>query len=81
VLLAALLLLLRSFHSAKEELSGSSGVKVKSTGEGGGAGVSEALRACDGVEALNAAATSRPSVLCVKSERRWRGCVAEDIVR
>jgi hypothetical protein len=53
--------------------------KLKSTGDGGGAGVSLASEERElGLEdALNAALTSWPRVEFVKMERRWRGLKAE----
>jgi hypothetical protein len=53
--------------------------KLKSTGDGGGAGVSFASeeREVRLEDALNAALTSWPSVEFVKMERRWRGLKAE----
>jgi hypothetical protein len=53
--------------------------KLKSTGDGGGAGVSLASeeREFRLEDALKAALTSWPSVEFVKMERRWRGLNAE----
>lgn len=45
----------------------------KSTGDGGGAGVSSMLLPEREELALNAALTSWPKVLWVRRERRWRG--------
>lgn len=53
--------------------------KEKSTGDGGGAGVSLTSEERDVrvVEALKAALTSWPRVEFVRMERRWRGLKAE----
>jgi hypothetical protein len=56
--------------------------KLKSIGDGGGAGVSLASELRDAAdEALNAALTSWPRVEFVRSERRMRGLrIVEGIV-
>lgn len=53
--------------------------KLKSIGDGGGAGVSFTSEEREGMldEALKAALTSWPRVELVKMERRWRGLKAE----
>lgn len=55
--------------------------KEKSTGDGGGAGVSlmSEEREVRLDEALKAALTSWPSVELVRIERRWRGLKAEAV--
>lgn len=67
------------FDSLSFGLHDSAGVdgKEKSTGDGGGAGVSpnSCVERDEVLDALNAALMSWPSDALVRMERRWRGLV------